>query len=109
MTISRSQISTPPHSKRLAGASLSESHPPASKFLIGTFDISEFDSSSSKQSRSQISNGYKNGIVESLPTSGFQLQRHHRDHKNLVQCGTALMATRLSPSHDSPLESQVET
>ena len=59
MTISHLQISTPPRNQRLTGASLSESHPPASKFLIGTFKISEFDSSSSKQSRRKISNGYR--------------------------------------------------
>ncbi len=109
MTISYSEISTPLRNKRLAGASLPESHPPASKFLIGTFDISDFDSSGSKQSRRQIPNGYKNRIWELHLASGFPPQRQHRDRENLVQCGTALMATRLSPSHDAPLESQVET
>src|SRR5579864_5184165 len=109
MTISFSEISTPPRNKRLAGASLSGNHPLASKFLIGTIDISRIELSHSKQTRRQISNRYKYGIGESWPASGFQPQRHHRDHQNLVQCRTALMATRLSPSHDAPLESQVET
>ena len=109
MTISHCKISTPPNNERLAGASLPDNPSAASKFLIGTFDISEFDSSGSKQSRRQISNRYKNGIWELRPAPEFQPQRHHRDHKNLVQCRTAIMATRLSPSHDSPLESQVET
>src|ERR1700733_11876052 len=109
MTISQPEISTPPNNKRLEGAFLPDNPSPASKFLIGTIDTSELDSSGSKQTRRQISNRDKTAISSFQQPQEFQPQRHHRDHKNLVQCRTALMATRLSPSHDSPHESQVET
>jgi thymidylate synthase ThyX len=71
--------------------------------------FSEFHSSRSKQSRRQFSNRNKTAISDSLQLQRFQLQRHHRDRENLVQCRAEIMATRLSPSHDAPLESQVET
>src|SRR5580704_9450350 len=109
MTISHSQISTPRRDEWLAGASLPDNQSPASEFLIATFAISEFDSSSSKQSRRQIPNSNKTAISGSQRPHRFRPQRQHRDLENLVQCGTAIMATRLSPSHDAPLESQVET
>src|ERR1700723_1269199 len=109
MTISHSQISTPRRDTRLAGASLPGNQSPAPEFLIATFDISEFDSSGSKQSRRQISNSNKTAISGSQRPHRFRPQRQHRGLENLVQCGTAIMATRLSPSHDAPLESQVET
>jgi hypothetical protein len=109
MTISHSQISTPRRDEWLAGASLPDNQSPASEFLIATFAISEFDSSSSKQSRRQIPNSNKTAISGSQRPHRFRPQRQHRALENLVQCGTAIMATRLSPSHDAPLESQVET
>src|SRR5580692_10766810 len=109
MAISHSQISTPRRDEWLAGASLPDNQSPASEFLIATFAISEFDSSGSKQSKRQFSNRNKTSVSTSQRPQEFQTQRHHRGHKNLVQCRTAIMATRLSPSHDAPLESQVET
>ena len=109
MTISHSQISTPRRDTRLAGASPPGNQSPAPEFIIATFDISEFDSSGSKQSRRQISNSNKTATSGSQRPHRFRPQRQHRGLENLVQCGTAIMATRLSPSHDAPLESQVET
>src|ERR1700721_149016 len=109
MTISHSKISPPRRDERLAGASLPDSQSPAPEFLIATFAISKFDSSSSKQSRRQIPNSNKTAISGSQRTHRFRPQRQHRGLENLVQCGTAIMPPRLSPSHDAPLESQGET
>src|ERR1700720_3703270 len=110
MTIYYSEISTPPRQdERLAGASLPDNQPPAPAFLIATFAISEFESSGSKQSRRQISNSNKTAVSDAQQPQGFQPQQRPRDHKNLVQCRAEIMATRLSPSHHAPLESQVET
>ncbi len=38
-----------------------------------------------------------------------KLKRQAHSFQNLVQCRSAIMATRLSPSHESPLGPQVET
>src|SRR5579862_8871838 len=109
MTISHSQIFNAA-ARRVARRSISARQSvPASEFLIATFAISEFDSSSSKQSRRQIPNSNKTAISGSQRPHRFRPQHQHRGLENLVQCGTAIMATRLSLSHDAPLESQVET
>src|SRR5450755_104155 len=43
------------------------------------------------------------------PPKFSSLKRQAHSFQNLVQCGAAIMATRLSPSHESPLGPQVET
>ena len=109
MTISPPKISTPPSNERLAGISLPTDLSARQQFSNRNSRITEFRLSGSKQSKRQFSNRNKTAISSSQRPQEFQPQRHHRDHKNLVQCRTAIMATRLSPSHDAPLESQVET
>src|SRR5580704_2351705 len=110
MTISYSELSTPPSNERLPGSSLPDNQSPAPGIISNSNSrITEFRLSGSKQTRRQFSNRNKTAISSSQQPQEFRPQRHHRDHKNLVQCRTAIMATRLSPSQDAPLESQVET
>jgi hypothetical protein len=71
MTIFHIGIPITPRNSPLAEAFLSNNQPSAPEFLIATVAISEFDSSRSKQSRRQISNSYKNGILDSQQLSDF--------------------------------------
>src|SRR4029077_6806658 len=105
MTISHPKISTPPSNERLAETSVTTDHSARQQFSNRNSRITEFRLSGSKQSKRLFSNRNKLDTSTSQHPQEFPPQRHHRDHKNLVQCRRAIMATRLSPSHDAPLES----
>src|SRR5579862_2715053 len=109
MTIFHFELSTPPRNKRLAGTSLSGNKPPAPEFLIATFDLRNFAQVAQNKAENNFLTATKSPFPIHSSLSDFSRQRQRRGGKNLVQCRTAIMATRLSPSHDAPLESQVET
>jgi thymidylate synthase ThyX len=109
MTIFHFELSTPPRNKRLAGTSLSGNKPPAPEFLIATFDLQNFAQVVQNKAENNFLTATKSPFPIHSSLSDFSRQRQRRGGKNLVQCRTAIMATRLSPSHDAPLESQVET